>query len=94
MFYFKIYELVFNWVLFSDFTTERTRLIVFAVAKIHRTRLLATLSGLKLEAEMTNLHSSLTVRKKTRPTCMECSLTGHVGRTMIVLLEGVPPNQQ
>ncbi|CAB0018125.1 unnamed protein product [Nesidiocoris tenuis] len=77
-----------------DITSERTRLIVFAVAKIHRTRLLATLSGLKLEAEMTNLHSSLTVRKKTRPSAMECSLTGHVGRTMIVLLEGVPPNQQ
>ncbi|BES96456.1 Fragile site-associated protein C-terminus [Nesidiocoris tenuis] len=77
-----------------NITSERTRLIVFAVAKIHRTRLLATLSGLKLEAEMTNLHSSLTVRKKTRPSAMECSLTGHVGRTMIVLLEGVPPNQQ
>ncbi|KAK9502019.1 hypothetical protein O3M35_012630 [Rhynocoris fuscipes] len=73
---------------------DRTRLIVFAVAKIHRTRLLATLSGLKLEAEMTNLHSSLTVRKKTRPISLECSVTGHVGRTMIVLLEGVPPNQQ
>lgn len=73
---------------------ERTRLIVFAVAKIHRTRLLATLSGLKLEAEMTSLHSSLTVRKKTRPTSLESSVTGHVGRTMIVLLEGVPPNQQ
>lgn len=73
---------------------ERTRLIVFAVARIHRTRLLATLSGLKLEAEMTNLHSSLTVRKKTRPISLECSVTGHVGRTMIVLLEGVPPNQQ
>ncbi|XP_039287951.1 LOW QUALITY PROTEIN: transmembrane protein KIAA1109 [Nilaparvata lugens] len=73
---------------------ERTRLKVLAVAKIHRTRLLATLSGLKLEAEITNLHSSLTVKKKTRPASMECSLTGHVGRTMIVLLEGVAPNQQ
>ncbi|XP_054257192.1 bridge-like lipid transfer protein family member 1 [Macrosteles quadrilineatus] len=73
---------------------ERTRLVVLAVAKIHRTRLLATLSGLKLEAEITNLHSSLTVRKKTRPASLECSLTGHVGRTMVVLLEGVAPNQQ
>lgn len=68
--------------------------MVLAVAKIHRTRLLATLSGLKLEAEITNLHSSLTVRKKTRPASLECSLTGHVGRTMVVLLEGVAPNQQ
>ncbi|GLG98163.1 Uncharacterized protein GBIM_04765, partial [Gryllus bimaculatus] len=73
---------------------ERTRLVVFGVARIHRTRLLATLSGLKLEAEITSLHSSLTCRKKSRPASLECSLTGQVGRTMIVLLEGVAPNQQ
>ncbi|KAJ8892449.1 hypothetical protein PR048_005029, partial [Dryococelus australis] len=75
-------------------TGERTRLVLFGVARIHRTRLLATLSGLKLEAEITSLHSSLTCRKKSRPASMECSLTGQVGRTMIVLLEGVAPNQQ
>ncbi|XP_060850802.1 bridge-like lipid transfer protein family member 1 isoform X1 [Rhopalosiphum padi] len=73
---------------------ERTRLMVFVVVRIHRTRLLATLSGLKLEAEITNLHTSSTFRKKTRPPSLECSLTGHIGRTMIVLLEGVAPNQQ
>ncbi|XP_055643314.1 bridge-like lipid transfer protein family member 1 isoform X2 [Toxorhynchites rutilus septentrionalis] len=73
---------------------ERTRLVVFGVAKIHRTRLLATLSGLKLEAEITALHSSTTWRKKSRPASLECSLTGQVGRAMIMLLEGVPPNQQ
>ncbi|XP_033221657.1 transmembrane protein KIAA1109-like [Belonocnema kinseyi] len=75
-------------------TGERTRLIIFGVARIHRTRLLATLSGLKLEAEITSLHASLTCRKKSRPASLECSLTGQVGRTMIVLLEGVAPNQQ
>lgn len=68
--------------------------MVFVVVRIHRTRLLATLSGLKLEAEITNLHTSSTFRKKTRPPSLECSLTGHIGRTMIVLLEGVAPNQQ
>ncbi|KAF7285801.1 hypothetical protein GWI33_009982 [Rhynchophorus ferrugineus] len=73
---------------------EHTKLIVFGVARIHRTRLLATLSGLKLEAEITSLHSSLTVRKKSIPQMLECSLTGQVGRTMIVLLEGVAPNLQ
>ncbi|XP_062545321.1 bridge-like lipid transfer protein family member 1 isoform X7 [Armigeres subalbatus] len=73
---------------------ERTRLVVFGVAKIHRTRLLATLSGLKLEAEITALHCSTTWRKKSRPASLECSLTGQVGRAMIVLLEGLPPNQQ
>ncbi|XP_065331514.1 bridge-like lipid transfer protein family member 1 isoform X1 [Cloeon dipterum] len=78
----------------SLLTGERTRLVVFGVARIHRTRLLATLSGLKLEAEITSLHSSVTCRKKSRPASFECSITGQVGRTMIVLLEGVAPNQQ
>ncbi|KAG5893448.1 hypothetical protein JTB14_012167 [Gonioctena quinquepunctata] len=73
---------------------EHTKLIVFGVARIHRTKLLATLSGLKLEAEITSLHSSLTVRKKSLPQMLECSLTGQIGRTMIVLLEGVAPNLQ
>lgn len=78
----------------SVLTGERTKLVVFGVARIHRTRLLATLSGLKLEAEITNLHSSVTCRKKMKPESLECSLTGQIGRTMIVLLEGVAPNQQ
>lgn len=75
-------------------SNEHTKLVVFGLAKIHRTRLLATLSGLKLEAEITSLHSSLTCRKKSVPQVLECSMTGQVGRTMIVLLEGVAPNQQ
>ncbi|XP_046402633.1 transmembrane protein KIAA1109 isoform X3 [Ischnura elegans] len=73
---------------------ERTRLVVFGVARIQRTRLLATLSGLKLEAEIGSLQASLTCRRKSRPASLECSLAGQVGRTMIVLLEGVAPNQQ
>lgn len=75
-------------------TLERSRLVVFGVAKIQKTRLLATLSGLKLEAEISALHSSATWRKKSRPAALECSHTGQVGRAMIVLLEGVAPNQQ
>ncbi|XP_044260636.1 transmembrane protein KIAA1109 homolog isoform X4 [Tribolium madens] len=75
-------------------TKEHTKLVVFGVARIHRTRLLATLSGLKLEAEITSLHSSLTCRKKSIPAMLECSLTGQIGRTMINLFEGVSPNQQ
>lgn len=75
-------------------TGERTRLIIFGLARIHRTRLLAMLSGLKLEAEITSLHASFTCRKKSRPVSFECSSTGQIGRTMIVLLEGVAPNQQ
>lgn len=75
-------------------TFEKTRLIVFGVVKVHRTRLLATLSGLKLEAEILSFHSSTTWRKKTRPVSLECSLTGQIGKAMIMLLEGSPPNQQ
>ncbi len=73
---------------------EKIRLIIFAVATIERTKLLATLSGLKLEAEIKNLHSSLTCKKKIRPLSLEYSVTGQVGETNIVLLEGVAPNQQ
>ncbi|XP_060534290.1 bridge-like lipid transfer protein family member 1 [Cylas formicarius] len=78
----------------SSAAREHTKLVVFGVARIHRTRLLATLSGLKLEAEITSLHSSLTVKKKSIPQMIECSLTGQIGRTMIVLLEGVAPGLQ
>ena len=91
---------LFQWYILKAFqitdsiSQERTRLIVFGVAKIHKTRLLATLSGLKLEAEITTLNSSATWRKKARPVSLECSLTGQVGRAMIVLLEGVAPSQQ
>ncbi|XP_069959318.1 bridge-like lipid transfer protein family member 1 isoform X14 [Cherax quadricarinatus] len=83
---------------------ERTPFVVFGLAKIHRTKLLATLSGLKLEAEMNAVHSSLTFREKvrgartpvraTQRTTSELSHTGHIGNTMIVLLEGIAPNQQ
>lgn len=49
---------------------------------------------LKLEAEITSLQSSLTCKKRLHTARLECSLTGQVGKTMIVLLEGVAPNQQ
>lgn len=66
---------------------------MLGVARIHKTKLLATLSGLKLDAEITGLHSSVTCRSKSRPASLECSITGQVGRTNIKLLEGVAPNQ-
>lgn len=57
--------------------------------RIHRTRLLASLSGLKLEAEITSLQASLSASRSR-----QWSLTGNVGRSMIVLLEGESPNHQ
>ena len=126
----------------SDAGRTRTRLVVFGIMKISRVRLLAMLSGLRLESEIVSLHSSLTYKEKvpsattaTIPTLaaspapqahppnisrpnvqpvssdqqqqdklkqkqtsiiprVECSMTGHLGRAMIVLLEGVAPSQQ
>lgn len=48
----------------------------------------------QLEAEISALQSSATWRKKTRPIALECSHSIALGRAMIVLLEGVAPNQQ
>ncbi|XP_041971055.1 transmembrane protein KIAA1109 homolog isoform X2 [Aricia agestis] len=58
-------------------------IVVVGHAKIHRTRLLASLSGLKLEAEITSLQCSLSAAR-----ARHSSLTGNLGRAAIVLLEG------
>lgn len=75
-------------------TLEKPRLSIFGVARIQRTRLLASLSGLKLEAEILNLQATSSYKKKLRPVAVDLSLTGHCGQAMIVLLEGVAPSQQ
>ncbi|XP_039764683.1 transmembrane protein KIAA1109 homolog isoform X1 [Pararge aegeria] len=64
-------------------------MVVVGVARIHRTRLLASLSGLKLEAEITSLQASLSASR-----ARQWSLSGNLGRTAIVLLEGPAPNHQ
>lgn len=74
-----------------------TPLVVFGVATVHKTRLLAMLSGLKLEGELNGFHSSLTHKERVRGTTRkwsESSLSGQLGEAMVVVLEGVPPNQQ
>ncbi|KAJ0182155.1 hypothetical protein K1T71_002877 [Dendrolimus kikuchii] len=63
--------------------------VIVVKRKPIRTRLLASLSGLKLEAEITSLQASLSASRSR-----QWSLTGNVGRSMIVLLEGVAPNHQ
>lgn len=77
-----------------DFNIEPPRFSIFVVARIQKTRLLASLSGLKLEAEIMNLQASCSYNRKMRPIAVDMSLTGHVGQAMIVLLEGIAPNQQ
>lgn len=73
---------------------EPPRFAIFVVARIQRTRLLASLSGLKLEAEIMNLQATSSYNQKMRPVAVDMSLSGHVGQAMIVLLEGIAPNQQ
>nr|XP_042899305.1 transmembrane protein KIAA1109 isoform X2 [Parasteatoda tepidariorum] len=74
-----------------------TPLIIFGVATVHKTRLLAMLSGLKLEGELNGFHLSLTHKDRVRGTnrkWSESSLAGQLAQAMVVVLEGVPPNQQ
>ena len=76
---------------------EHTPLIVSGVAKIHRTKLMATLSGLKLEGEITGLESSLQYKEKMRAPLkgvVEARVEGSMKQTSIVLLEAIPPKQQ
>ncbi|KAJ8729122.1 hypothetical protein PYW08_000703 [Mythimna loreyi] len=73
----------------SSSSAANMGMVVVGVARIHRTRLLASLSGLKLEAEITSLQASFSASRSR-----QWSLTGNLGRTMIVLLEGVAPNHQ
>ena len=45
--------------------TEGTRIVVFGFMKISRARLLAMVSGLRLESEIVSLHTSLTYRRES-----------------------------
>ena len=65
---------------------EHTPLIVFGVAKIRRTKLMATLSGLKLEGEITGLQTSVQYKEKIRaPTkaVVEASVVGNMQETKV-----------
>ena len=46
--------------------TKRTWIVVFGIMKISRVRLLAMLSGLRLESEIVSLHTSLAYKEKVR----------------------------
>ncbi|XP_050415172.1 bridge-like lipid transfer protein family member 1 [Patella vulgata] len=82
----------------SIYIGESIPLVVYGIAKVERVQMLAVLSGLKLEAELRKVHASGTYKEKVKGfvhrKSAESSFTAHVGHTMIVLLEGVPPNMQ
>ncbi|KAL5011394.1 hypothetical protein ScPMuIL_009945, partial [Solemya velum] len=82
----------------SIYIGESIPLVVFGIAKVERVKILAVLSGLKLEAELKNVHASGTYKEKVKGflnrKSAESSVTAHIGNTMIILLEGIPPNMQ
>jgi hypothetical protein len=77
---------------------EWTPIVIFGVCKIRRVGLVAMLSGLKLEGELSTFHVSVTHKQKCRGSLpkrwFESSLNGQLGQTTISLLEEVPPSQQ
>ncbi|XP_040563283.1 bridge-like lipid transfer protein family member 1 [Lepeophtheirus salmonis] len=76
---------------------DHVPLVVFGIAKIKKTKLTATLSGLKLKGEITGLQSSVQYKEKIRTPmkgAVEASVVGNMTETNIVLIEGAPPNEQ
>lgn len=79
---------------------EFTPIVIFGVVKIKNVNLVAMLSGLKLEAELSSFHVSLTHKQKMRSAAVnprkwtESSLTGKLTQATISLLEEIPFNQQ
>ena len=73
-------------------------LIVIGEARINRIHLMATLSGLKLEGDITDLSSSVNYKEKTKSlqkgVTVEAQILGKVKETSIALLEGPPSHQQ
>ncbi|XP_053399583.1 bridge-like lipid transfer protein family member 1 isoform X2 [Mercenaria mercenaria] len=76
----------------SIYIGDSIPLVVFGIAKVEKVKILAVLSGLKLEAEMRNVHGTGTIKEKVKGFLQrkssESSFTAHVGHTMLVLLEG------
>lgn len=64
-----------NYCLFPGILVDdEVPLVVFGVAKVKRLRIMAQLSGLKLEAELQNGQTSITHREKVRGLQLLCNL--------------------
>ena len=82
-----------------EFTAkEHVPLIVIGEARINKVHLMASLSGLKLEGEITNFSSSVSYKERTRGVqkgvIVDAQVNGKVDETTIALLEGTPSHQQ
>ncbi|XP_021348394.1 uncharacterized protein KIAA1109-like [Mizuhopecten yessoensis] len=79
----------------SVYVGESIPLVVFGIAKVEKVKIMAVLSGLKLESELKNVHASGTYREKVKGflhrKSSESSVTAHIGHTMMKLVEGLPP---
>ncbi|XP_065930909.1 bridge-like lipid transfer protein family member 1 isoform X3 [Magallana gigas] len=79
----------------SIYVGETIPLVVFGIAKVQEVKILAVLSGLKLEASLRNVHASGTYREKVKGFVQrkssESSVTAHIGNTLVQLFEGIPP---
>ena len=68
------------------------------LSTIFRVNLTATLSGLKLEGEITGLGSSLNYKERVKGlqkgVIVDAQIAGKVKETTIALLEGSPSHQQ
>lgn len=60
---------------------ESVPLVVFGIAKIQRVKMLAELSGLKLEAELRKVHTSGTHKKKVKG--LKCILIYSIVRLVL-----------
>ncbi|KAL3880212.1 hypothetical protein ACJMK2_032469 [Sinanodonta woodiana] len=82
----------------SIYIGDSIPLVVFGIAKLDKMKILAVLSGLKLEGELRGVQGSGTYKEKVKGFIQrksaESSVTAHVGHTMISLFEGAPPNMQ
>ncbi|XP_062586140.1 bridge-like lipid transfer protein family member 1 isoform X2 [Saccostrea cucullata] len=82
----------------SIYVGETIPLVVFGIAKVEEVKILAVLSGLKLEAKLKNVHASGTYREKVKGFVQrkssESSVTAHIGHTLVQLFEGIPPEMK
>lgn len=82
----------------SIYVGETIPLVVFGIAKVQEVKILAVLSGLKLEASLRNVHASGTYREKVKGFVQrkssESSVTAHIGSTLVQLFEGIPPEMK
>ncbi|RXM31147.1 hypothetical protein EOD39_1796 [Acipenser ruthenus] len=77
---------------------QHVTLIVFGIGMVNRTHLEADIGGLTMEADLTKIHGSFTLKEKMKDILhqkmTETCASAHIGGVNIVLLEGITPTIQ